>query len=221
VIKAVIAFTGGMTVEAGLTLVNISSDLIVLIVHVGLVVVMAADTGEFSIIAGIGMAFGATVPGAIVGTGVYREILGVVVRVFCRLPARIGGVAKLAVGRNGNVDMVRAGGGNVIRLVAVKALAGNIRIVSTGMTGLAIGYVMPSGQWEEIMVDARTGPGECIHAVTVSTICGIVRFNMIWTRGRRVICFVAIITFDTQRFEFQEGGGWVAILAVSSVVRPQ
>ena len=51
-----------MTVETGNAVVGISLHIRVLIVHVGLVVFMAVDTTEKSVIPGIRVAVGTTVP---------------------------------------------------------------------------------------------------------------------------------------------------------------
>lgn len=86
----------GVALKAGLVVVYIAADITVLFVHVCLVVFVAIDTGELSVVVRTGMAFRTIVPFSLVLTGVNREVLPVVIK-SGRLPFYLC-VACFAVG---------------------------------------------------------------------------------------------------------------------------
>lgn len=61
-----------------------------LVVHIGLVVLMAVETGKRCIIAGIGVAGLTAVPGVVMSARINRKILGVVIGKFGPVPAICG-----------------------------------------------------------------------------------------------------------------------------------
>lgn len=50
VVKTVVAFTGRVALKAGIAVVNITTYFVMLVIHIRLVVLMAADARKFNII---------------------------------------------------------------------------------------------------------------------------------------------------------------------------
>src|SRR5690606_7510434 len=109
-----------MAVEAGVAVVLIARDCAVLVVHVGLVVLVAKDAFEDGVVGGIYVAIAAHVPLVFVLAGIDREILRVMVPVGGR--PGCGGVARLTLSREQRRGVVRIRRVIVGRLVTAKAV---------------------------------------------------------------------------------------------------
>ena len=91
-------FTIRMAAKTGRTVPGVTGNSLMLFIHVALVVLVAIDTGELGIVCRIGMTLAATVPFAVVASGIYGKRFGVMVTVLGRPPTRIGSMAIGAVG---------------------------------------------------------------------------------------------------------------------------
>jgi len=68
-----------MTIEAGITIVLVSRNTLMLIVHIRLVMLMAIDTAKQGIVGRVGMTFGTAIPFVTVFAAIDGEILPVVI----------------------------------------------------------------------------------------------------------------------------------------------
>ena len=91
VIEPVVSLAGRMAGQAGGTVVGIAVHAIVVVIRFR--VGMAGDAGKFGVIRRIRMAVQALLPFSLVLPAVNREIVGIVLGVFCRHPVRIGRMA--------------------------------------------------------------------------------------------------------------------------------
>jgi len=117
VIEPAFAAARGMTIETGLTFINISSHVIMLIVGIRFVVFMTIDAGKLGIVGRILMAIGTAVPFAIMLTGIYGEILAIVGAKICRFPTGGCCVAFHTLGRKVDGRVVWIVGREVILLM--------------------------------------------------------------------------------------------------------
>lgn len=131
----------GVAFEAGLVVVHITADTIVFFVRICLVVLVARDAGKFCIVVRTGMAFRTIVPFSLVLTGIYREVLPVVIK-SGRLPFYLC-VACFAVGAELSCGVRRVvcfgivlfmaaitgvRGIDVVVVMAIVAVIGNFRM---------------------------------------------------------------------------------------------
>jgi len=99
VIEAVvIGLSVRMAFQASHTLVEVAPHIIMFVIHFSLVVLVAVDATEHSIVAGIGMAFVAADPFSVVASGINGKILCVMEHELRRFPARFRGMALLTYG---------------------------------------------------------------------------------------------------------------------------
>lgn len=107
VVEAAIRFSVGVAFKTGRAAVLVTAHTFVLIIHLGLVVIVAGDTGELYIAGWVFMTFTATDPFTVVAAGVYREILGIVQHEFGWFPAGLCRMAFFTVG--GDVGCIMIG----------------------------------------------------------------------------------------------------------------
>ena len=88
VIENLITISAGVTFKTCFAVVNITVHAPMLLIHVGLVVLVAVGAAELSKIIGIGVAVGAAFPLSFVFAGINREKLCIVVGKVCRSPVR-------------------------------------------------------------------------------------------------------------------------------------
>jgi hypothetical protein len=69
-----------MAIITGNAVIHISRDAGMLVVHFSLIVFMAIDAAEYSVIGRIRMAVGAGVPGSLMFTGVDRKVQAVMIK---------------------------------------------------------------------------------------------------------------------------------------------
>lgn len=81
--------SGWVTLVAHLAVVRIPGDAAVFIVHVGLIVLMAINAAEYSIVRRVGMAVGTQIPYPGMFPGIDGEILPVVIK-GRRYPGSLG-----------------------------------------------------------------------------------------------------------------------------------
>ncbi|RMG41332.1 MAG: hypothetical protein D6732_02630, partial [Methanobacteriota archaeon] len=156
-------FTVGMTIITRLTVILISSNVTMFIIHALLIVFMAENTFEDCIIVGLYMTIGTGIPFILMFSGINGEILPIVIPGDL-IP--VGGIMTLLTIR-GEIRclMIRLGGVIVIRLMTGITIGRGIGI-SIRMTIIALQSRVPSRQLEacQIMVKIRRSPGILIMA---------------------------------------------------------
>jgi hypothetical protein len=121
------------------------------------------------------------------------------VAVFSWFPARIGRVAVLAICREFKGGMVWIGGVVVIRLVTGDADRRCSRVIGCFMTRGTTNPFVTQGKRKEIMVNACTRPGKCIHIVTIGAVGGKVTGFVIGIFSQTVIIVMTINALNSER----------------------
>lgn len=188
-IHAVRSVPIGMAIEAGGTVVRIPVLPAMIIVDLGLVVVlMAIDATEHTIVVRVGVAFNARVPLPVVRSTIDREVHPVVIergRRPCRYTVALGAIR----GELGCL-VVRVDGGVEIRHVA-RITIRRRALIAVGMALETTRARMPSGQRKarRAMIERRRGPGSFI--VALRTVGGELGSGMVRVGGAIVIRHMA------------------------------
>jgi hypothetical protein len=122
-VEIFVHFAVGMAFQAGNALINVSPNVVMFVVHIILVVIVAINAGENTVIAGVGMTFGTADPFPVMTPRIHREILCIMQGVLGRPPVWFRGVTLFTVGRKVCGIMVWIGRGAVICLVTGVTLA--------------------------------------------------------------------------------------------------
>ena len=153
VVESALGTSGGMAGIAGQAVVLITANAVMGIVHIRLVMGMAIDTGEDSVVRRVGMAIGAEGPGTLVFPGIDREILAIVIK-SSRLPgSRI--MTGLAVGTELCRSMIGIICIVIIRLVTAYAIRRKGIVVNSVMTLVATDRGMCSRQGIIVIMDGE------------------------------------------------------------------
>lgn len=220
VVESQLATAGGMALQAGLALIDIATHIIVFIVHILLIVLMAGNAGEGSIIRRIFVTVGTGFPFTLMLSAVYWEEEPVVQGETRRFPTRVGGMAISALDREARSGVVGIGGCIVVLRVTGKAITGGAGVrTALGVAFKTVGNGVPLGEREELMTEACPCPGESIGEMTFLAIGGKIALCMVGTGGSQVILKMAIVTANPNRLETEQRGTLVAVVAVSGAVR--
>ena len=119
-----------------------------LVIHIIPVVCMAIDTGKYRVVGCVAVAIVASIPFTRVRPRIYGKKQAIMFSEIGRLPTRHRGVALHTNIVNAGCDMVRIGGGIIVRFMTGKAIARNIGIIARHMTGITIIDGMSLGQRE-------------------------------------------------------------------------
>lgn len=139
-----------MALVAGRAAVYISSDVVMFIVGIVLVVLMTFDALEGGESRGIGVAVGTGVPLSPMATAVDRKILAIMLGEIRPIPAS-GAMADLAIGREPGPCVVRISGTPILTLMAGIAV-GWSALEAVAMAGITIQTPVGTGQSKDQIV---------------------------------------------------------------------
>lgn len=216
----IIFFSPWMAFQAGHAVVLVIAHFVVLIVHSRLAVLVTAQAGEAGIVPRVLVALGAAVPFARVGSGVDREVGGIVNPEISRTPAGGGGMAQGAFGGKPRSLVGRVGGIRIILTVAGIAFCRGVLKVSRGMAPAAILDVVPAGEREECVAESRPAPGIGVQFMADGTVGTEVSFHVVRIGRSLVIGHVTIDAFHPQGIEPEQGGGGMARGTLCGIMGP-
>lgn len=156
VVKCHICISCWVTSQAGRVVVHISVYAGVCVVGFG--VEVANSTRVFSITVRVKVTIGTGRPLPLVFAAVNREISGIMCRISCWCPVRVGRVALGAVVGEMGRNVVGRLGAVKIWLVAGITGIGGVGIVAAGVTLFAIGNFVSFGEREKIVVHFIRAP---------------------------------------------------------------
>lgn len=185
---------------------------------VGIRIQVTIGTGKFCIIGAVGMAITALLPLTQVFPAVNREIGSVVLQIFRRHPAGVGGMTQLAISREMRIGVTGRLGIVVIRLVTSHTGVGRLSILAGGMALFAIRNIMPFGQGEKIVIDFIGSPVRCIYIMTINTFGGKTGQLVVGVGTGLVILQVAVHALITNRTEHQRRSAGVALHTIGFFV---